>query len=264
MNEHMEVPFQYLSCEKFLWELLNEVNCRQIHHEIIGEDHCERTGIHYPLIRLNVNPKCERRVCIISGIHGNEIAGPLYLLHLFSKDFFCKLPRIFHYVIYPLVNPTGFDLRQRYDDDYRDLNAVYKTTMTSKNYTENQVIMSDVIQYLPFEAVITLHEDSDTEQFYMYGLGAHNIPFYHEICQAGRGFCEPWCNANIYGLHSDEHGFVLSTTRDHAFDGYFYAKGYAPVACTFETPGKLDITFRTKMMVEILLFFCKRLAKNFP
>jgi hypothetical protein len=260
MNERMEVPLEFVSYQKYLWDLISAVNCRDIQHEIIGEEASERTGIRYPLLRLSVNPGAARKICVISGIHGNEIAGPLSLLSLFSKDFFCELPDCFHYVIYPMVNPTGFDLRQRFDDDYRDLNAVFQTTLTSDNYLENQRVIADALGYGSFDAVITLHEDSDVEQFYMYGLGAHNMPIYHAMCQYARIFCEPWANANIYGCESDEHGFILSTPRDFAFDGYFYTKGLAPIACTFETPGKLNIDFRIHMMLNVLLFFFGHLA----
>ena len=89
MNERMEIPLEYVSYQKYLWELIGAVNCRDIHHEVIGEEASERTGIRYPLLRLNVNPGAVRRICIIAGIHGNEIAGPLSLIRLFSKELFC-------------------------------------------------------------------------------------------------------------------------------------------------------------------------------
>ena len=261
MNEYMPIPIQDISYEKYVWELLERINRRDIRYDIIGSELSERTGIEYPIYRFSINEGAPGRICVISGVHGNEIAGPLSLLSLFDQVHFDQLPGCFHYLIYPLVNPTGFDLRQRYDDDGRDLNAVFKTTLESDNYEENQAIIADAANYLPFDAVVTLHEDSDSEHFYMYGLGRHNVPFYHEICRRAITLCPPWCNADIYGCQSDDFGLVLASARDYAFDGYFYAKEYTPIACTIETPGRREIDFRTHMMVDLLLFFVKQLAR---
>lgn len=244
MNERMEIPIQDISYEKYLWSLITEINHNQIIKEIIGNERSERTGMVYPIYRLVINPQASKRICIISGVHGNEIAGPLSLLNLL-KQAHRYLPPIFQYVIYPVLNPTGFDLRQRFDDDYRDLNAVYKTTLESKNYREVQTIYADLEKYQPFDAVITLHEDLDVEQFYMYGLGEQNVPFYHGICDFAHHYCDPWKNADIYGCESDDMGLILASAMDHAFDGYLFSKGLTPIACTIETPGKLDISFRT-------------------
>jgi predicted deacylase len=261
MNEQMFVPVQDISYEKYLWTLLSEINETHFQRKIIGTELCERTGISYPIYRITIHPEQSRKVCVIGGVHGNEIAGPLALLSLLTDQ--CeRLPHEFQYVLYPIANPTGFDLRQRFDDDYRDLNALYKTTLESENYQEVQVLYEDLLQFQPYEAVITLHEDSDVEQFYMYGLGEHNRSFYHAICAHARQFCAPWQNADIYGCQSDEMGLVLSTARDHAFDGYLFAKRMAKVACTLETPGKLDIGFRVHMMVELLLGALRQLANE--
>ncbi len=261
MNEFMAIPIQDISYERYIWELLERINRRRLRCEIIGYESSERTGIQYPIYRFNVNEGARGRICIISGVHGNEIAGPLSLLSLFDNPRFHELAESFHCVVYPLANPTGFDLRQRFDDDGRDLNAVFKTTLQSENYEENQAIIADAANYLPFDAVITLHEDSDAEHFYMYGLGRHNVPFYHEICRHANKSCPAWSNADIYGCQSDDLGLILSSARDYAFDGYFYAKGYTPIACTIETPGKREIDFRTQMMADLLLFSLDRLAR---
>jgi hypothetical protein len=67
-----------------------------------------------------------------------------------------------------------------------------------------------------------------------------------------RDHCPPWRNADIYGCQSDEHGLILSNSRDHALDGALYAKGMAKIAYTLETPGKLAIEKRINLMAEWL------------
>lgn len=252
MNERTDVAWEHFSYQRLLWEIVTAVNRRALAAEIIGYELSERTGIHYPLYQLVINPEAEQTICLVAGIHGNEIAGPLAVLHLLQRSTRI-LPRRFRYVIYPVINPGGFDLRQRYDDDYRDLNALYKTTLESKNYREVQHFYAAVQQFAPFAAVFTLHEDSDLDKFYMYGLGAENVDFYHALCKRAHHYCALWSHANIYGHNSDGHGLILATAHDHALDAALYAQGLAPIALTLETPGRLAVEFRTRLMADLVL-----------
>ncbi len=152
-----------------------------------------------------------------------------------------------------MINPTGFDLRQRFDADRRDLNAIYGATLKSRNYFEVQTFYQDALKFVPFEAVITLHEDSDREKFYMYGLGKENLDYYHALCAFAKTCIPPWSNGEIEGCCTDEHGLILSNARDHAFDGALFVKGLTKKAFTFETPGKLDCQFRANMMTQLVL-----------
>lgn len=253
MNEHSVIDINNFSYEKYVWTLLTLAHHHKIPIERIGQEECERTGMIYPLYRLAVNlDQGQESICIVSGIHGNEIAGPLSVLRML-ETFIHELPGHFRYIVYPVINPTGFDLRQRYDTDGRDLNAIYSVTLKSKNYRENQAFFEDAKKFGPYEAVLTLHEDSDLEKFYMYGLGKKNLDFYHAVCSFAKMLCPAWVNSDIYGVNSDEFGLVLATARDHAFDGALYHQGMAKVALTLETPGKLDVHFRANMMAHLVL-----------
>jgi predicted deacylase len=251
-NETMEIDERYFSYEKFLWILLDEACQHKLEYQIIGTEVSRRTGINYPLYRLVIHPKNERTICIVSGIHGNEIAGPLCILKI-THAIIHDLPEQYRYVIYPMINPSGFDLRQRYDADQRDLNAIFGPTLKSRNYFEVQAFYQDALKFTPFEAIITLHEDSDREYFYMYGLGKENLDYYHAVCAFAKTCIPPWINGEIEGCMTDEHGLILSNARDHAFDGSLFAKGLTKKAFTFETPGKLDCHFRVNMMTQLVL-----------
>ena len=251
-NEKTILDEEFFSYEKFLWLLMDEAHHHKLPMQVIGYETCKRTGINYPIYRLVIHPRLKETVCIVAGLHGNEIAGPLSIPHIMT-DILHELPENYRYVIYPMINPSGFDLRQRFDADYRDLNAIYSKTLKSTNYLEVQEFYQDALKFTPFEAVITLHEDSEREQFYMYGLGKENLEYYHAICAFAKTWIQPWTNAEIEGCCTDEHGFILSNARDHAFDGALYTKGLTKLAYTFETPGKLNIHFRVNMMVQLLL-----------
>jgi hypothetical protein len=152
-----------------------------------------------------------------------------------------------------MINPSGYDLRSRFDADGRDLNAIYPVTLKSHNYCEVQEFYEDVQKFAPFEAVITLHEDSDRDQFYMYGLGKENQSFYHAICGFAKTWIPAWANAEIEGCFTDEHGLIMATARDHAYDGRLFVDGLTGVAYTLETPGKLDLHFRVNLMTRLVL-----------
>jgi len=251
-NEKMIIDEQYFSYEKFIWSLLTEARQHKLPMEIIGSEISQRTGINYPLYRLIIHPEVKETVCIVSGIHGNEIAGPLCILKIVDAIIH-DLPEQFRYIVYPMINPSGFDLRQRFDADHRDLNALYAPTLRSKNYFEVQVFFQDALKFTPFEAVITLHEDSDKDKFYMYGLGKENIDFYHAICGFAKTCIPPWMNGEIEGCITDEHGLILSNSRDHSYDGALYKQGLTRRAYTFETPGRLDCHFRVNMMAQLVV-----------
>ena len=143
-NEYMAVGEEYISYERFIWTLLDEAHQHKLPTEVIGHETSRRTGISYPLYRLVIHPEAEPAVCFVTGIHGNEIAGPLSILHMVSFIIH-DLPQSYRYVVYPMVNPTGFDLRQRFDADGRDLNAIYDRTLKSENYAEVQEFYQDAL-----------------------------------------------------------------------------------------------------------------------
>jgi predicted deacylase len=251
-NETIKVEPKHYSYEKYLWHLLTHARRHKLPFEIIGSEKSNRTGVSYPLYRFIIHPRLSGTVCIVAGIHGNEIAGPLCILRLIDTMIHA-LPQDFRYIIYPLINPTGFDLRQRFDSNRRDLNAIDSVTLKSKNYVEVQAFYQDAIQFAPFEAVITLHEDSDRFRFYMYGLGKKNVPYYHAVCAFAKTFIPPWVHGEIDGHTTDEHGFILATAHDRSFDAALYSHGLARKAFTFETPGKLDCRFRADVMTQLVL-----------
>jgi predicted deacylase len=263
VNEQAEIPIAQLSYAKFIESLVAEARRNnQISVTRIGDKMSETTGILYHLYRLEINPKAERNICVVAGIHGVEIAGPLAILTLTQSHTQRLLP-MFRYIIYPVLNPYGFDARQRFTDSGRDLNALYAMTLNNAHhYQEIQSFYQDIQTYKHFDAVITLHEDVDLDRFYMYGLGKENIELYHQLCAVAEEYCAVWSNADVYGWPSDEFGLVFASARDHAVDGSLYAKGWTKVAFTVETPGKLRIGIRINLAIDVLIECSKILAKR--
>ena len=72
-----------------------------------------------------------------------------------------------NYEIYPLLNPTGYDLNQRNNNDNRDLNCINKITLKSDNYTEIQALTNS-LKNKKYNALISLHENLSKDKFYAY------------------------------------------------------------------------------------------------
>ncbi len=81
-NEHLVIDEEYFSNEKFLWTFLNEAHQHKLPMKIIGSEISRRTENNYPLYRLVIHPKVEPTVSIVSGVDGNECAGPLSILKI--------------------------------------------------------------------------------------------------------------------------------------------------------------------------------------
>jgi hypothetical protein len=83
-KKKMAIDEENYSYEKFLWVLLSEAHHHKLPMEVIGYEMSKRTKINYPLYRLVIHPECPQTVCIVAGIHGNEIAGPLSTIHIIT------------------------------------------------------------------------------------------------------------------------------------------------------------------------------------
>lgn len=109
------------------------------------------------------------RIYLSAGMHGDEPAPPWALLRLLEEGFFDQRCVWF---ICPLLNPTGLERRTRENFAGVDLNRDYKTTQTAE-------VAAHVrwLQLQPnFDLVLCLHEDWESQGFYLYELNPDNLP----------------------------------------------------------------------------------------
>ena len=79
-------------------------------------------------LTIIINNKSKINFLLIAGVHGDEIVGPMTILKALKepkKNFNKKI----NYEIYPLLNPTGYELNLRNNNDNRDLNCINKITL---------------------------------------------------------------------------------------------------------------------------------------
>lgn len=102
------------------------------------------------------------RVCIGSGLHGNEykIIPLLIKTAIKLKD---KLPP---FLFIPILSPSSVELKTRVNIDGVDINRDFNNGERSHNETKN--IKTVLQNYPPFETLMTVHLDSYKNVAYLY------------------------------------------------------------------------------------------------
>jgi protein MpaA len=102
------------------------------------------------------------RFYISSGIHGDEISGPLALLEMIRNDSFAG----FHTTIFPILNPNGLARGVRLNADGIDLNRDYRGSKSSEILSHIEALAT----LGRFDAAMMLHEDYEGVGAYLYEL----------------------------------------------------------------------------------------------
>ncbi len=122
----------------------------------------------YSLLALHrKSTAAHRRVYISSGIHGDEPAGPLAMRQLVTENVWPERTDIW---LCPCLNPTGFPLNQRENNAGLDLNRQY----LQPEADEIRAHVRWLGNQPTFDVAICLHEDWESNGFYVYELNPEN------------------------------------------------------------------------------------------
>ena len=115
------------------------------------------------------NPQSAIRIYISTGIHGDEPAGPLAVRQLLQDN---PWPTGADLFLCPCLNPEGFHLSRRENEEGIDLNRDYKhlQTVAVRAHT------AWLLRQPPFDLCLCLHEDWESHGFYVYELNPDNRP----------------------------------------------------------------------------------------
>ncbi len=124
----------------------------------------------FGFVRKSVpHSKATRKVYISTGIHGDEPAGPLAARQLVQENAWAADLDLW---ICPCLNPTGFPLNRRENSEGVDLNREYLNPKAAE-----VVAHVDWLQRQPnFDISFCLHEDWESQGFYVYELNPNNLP----------------------------------------------------------------------------------------
>lgn len=102
-----------------------------------------------------------KRVYISTGIHGDEPAGPLAILEMLQAN---QWPEGVAIWLCPCLNPTGFPLNSRENDQGIDLNRDYRDPQTD----EIRAHVAWLAKQPEFDLTLCVHEDWEAHGFYLY------------------------------------------------------------------------------------------------
>jgi protein MpaA len=141
----------------------------------------ERDGDFRALRRTNSSARVH--VYISTGIHGDEPAGPLAALRLLQEGAWPNDAAIW---LCPCLNPSGFLLKHRENSAGIDVNRDYRHFESPEARAH-----VDWLERQPrFDVTLCLHEDWESNGFYLYELNPDNRPsFAEKILQAVAKVC---------------------------------------------------------------------------
>ena len=197
------------------------------------------------------------RILIAAGIHGDEPAGPhaiLSLLEEFNEKW--ESLRRLHLEIVPLINPSGFDRRQRHDSTGVDPNRAFGSPSPPQ---EIRYLMNDY-KKRRIDLFVDLHEDVDTPGFYLYELAPDTTTaFGPHIISALRAAGHPINQASIIEGMAATDGLILRTSRSTprffrqgAPQGLYMKRLGTRRTLTFESPPKRPLSERVDMQLLAL------------
>jgi predicted deacylase len=143
---------------------------RQIEQAVAGKNWERDAGF---LAYHRPNPAARVRLYLSTGMHGDEPAGPLTALRLFQEDAWPGDAAIW---LCPCLNPTGFPLNRRENAAGIDLNRDYRQLQSQ----EVRAHLEWLQRQPRFDVALCLHEDWESNGFYLYELNLDNRPSYAE------------------------------------------------------------------------------------
>lgn len=208
------------------------------------------------------------RLLIGAGVHGEE-PGAVVGLNRWLGEHAEKWTDRVHLVVFPCLNPWGFERGLRHAANGEDLNRQFERNEHPAVRGFNEFISGE-----SFHLFMDLHEDEDFETLYLYELIDASLKadasitlgrslldrFRHRVSLAQEPVGSLEMQDGLIGGDLDRE-----TVKD--FDNvpialHVYAH-HAPHVITMETPGKLDLDLRASLHVDSLEHALSYLVKRF-
>jgi len=123
-----------------------------------------QSGNHtYALIKIIFGQGNPKKALISAGIHGDEPAGVETICSFLEQKEFLKYADEWELTLLPCINPTGYELKIRENHEGQDLNRLFKAEASCP-----EVDFVKNILERPYDLDLELHEDVDTEGYYLY------------------------------------------------------------------------------------------------
>ncbi len=187
-----------------------------------------------------------RRVYISTGIHGDEPAGPLAARQLLQEN---SWPAGMDLWLCPCINPTGFTLNRRENDEGLDLNRQYLSP-----HAEETVAHIAWLRRQPgFDLCLCLHEDWESHGFYLYELNADQQPSLAEPVIARISEVCPIDQSEVIEDRPAHNGIIRPSidprTRPQWPEAFFLLTHKTRLSYTLEAPSDFPLPVRVAALV---------------
>jgi len=197
------------------------------------------------------------RIYISAGIHGDEPASPLAVRQLLQEN---QWPMAMELWLIPCLNPAGFRLKRRENQDGLDLNRQYlvpkaEETLAHIAWLERQP---------SFTLCLCLHEDWEANGFYVYELNPDGRPSIAEdIVNSIARVCPIDRSEMIEGRPAHQ-GIIRPSTdprsRPDWPEAFYLLTHKTRLSYTLEAPSDFPLPLRVTALVTGVLAALKRIS----
>ena len=186
-------------------------------------------------------PHPASRVYLSTGIHGDEPAGPLAVRQLLQED---RWPGNIELWLCPCLNPTGFDLNRRENRQGTDLNRQYRQPIAGETVAHVAWLERQPF----FDLCLCLHEDWESDGFYIYELNTANRASLAEtIIERVAKVCAIDLSETIEG-RAARGGIIRPSvdplTRTDWPEAFYLLSHKTRLSCTLEAPSDFPLPVR--------------------
>jgi len=187
------------------------------------------------------------RIYISTGIHGDEPAGPLAVRRLLQDN---KWPTGIDLWLMPCLNPGGFRLNRRENAEGIDLNREYLEPKA-----EETVAHITWLKQQPFfDLSLCLHDDWESQGFYVYELNPDNRPSLAEAIVAGAAQVCPIDRSELIEGRPAQGGVVRPSIDPSARplwpEAFFLLTHKTRLSYTLEAPSDFPLGCRVAALTE--------------
>ena len=192
------------------------------------------------------SPAARRNVYLSTGIHGDEPAGPLAVQRLLEEN---RWPADVNLFLCPCLNPTGFPLNRRENLHGTDLNRDYQHFETAE--VRAHVAWLETLP--PFDVTLCLHEDWESNGFYLYELNPEGLPSRAPaMVEAVARVCPIDLAEVIEGRSA--HGGIIHPSHDPASrpqwpEAFWLLQHRTRLSYTLEAPSDFPLPTRVNALV---------------
>ena len=186
------------------------------------------------------------RVYISTGIHGDEPAGPLAARQLLEDN---NWPPDVSLWLCPCLNPTGFALNRRENDEGTDLNRQYLVPTAE----ETKAHIGWLQRQPAFDLCLCLHEDWESQGFYLYELNPDGQQSLAESIIQRVGEVCPIDQSDMIEGRAARHGIVRPSvdprSRPDWPEAFFLLTYKTRLSYTLEAPSDFPMPVRVAALV---------------